>query len=756
MKKVLVPVMLFMSGFLTFVTAQQQYATVLKSTGSVNLRPKGGVGYTTPVTMNMAINVGDAVKTGEDGFVAIIYSSDKSLIKIRKNSEIEIKDDLNVRTVKMTQGRVLAEVTPGLKTSYRIETPTSVASVKGTKFWVITQPGYGDKFYGVDGQVNVLNLITGMESNLLAGQMIASTINGDIFTMPVDPEDIPKDPDAEPPAQPAQPTPPEPGFEEEQAMEPTGETTQPEEAVAEEPGKGDKKGKPFGMGLGLGSVTIDGKIYNQIALRPEVKLGKLAVSLDVAVYIDEAGKIREEEWDEVSDYFDKIYYVRWGQQGDPFFAKVGALDNVTMGYGILLNGYSNTTEYPQVRKVGIHTGMQREKMGWEAFVANAKEITGPGLLGLRMTYKPMKVLPITFGGTVVSDFNQYKGLKDSDEDYVPDVFDAFPYRKFYLPERFPGFSGTSVINNKLYALNSGGVKLSGDKFSKDTDRDGIPDEIDWDVDGDGMTDNYPTDPTKNFDDTIKADKDPFNTKDSKKSLTAAAFDVGYPILNFKLFKLTLYGQAATFISGEVTDYNSGQKFTPGFGIAAPGLKMNIFKIVNTSIEYRYAGENFLYGFWDRAYDFERVAVRTDYTDGTLKPKTKDEMRLYNASMQGVFGSVDVNILNYLILGSYYQHMLAGDNEVKSFMATAIIPKGKIPKLADAMAFYQRNNDPNPFKFKEPSENTILGYRIGFEIGSGAAIYYKFQKTYRDFNGDGKIDPKTESISLTTIETGFSL
>jgi hypothetical protein len=263
---------------------------------------------------------------------------------------------------------MLAHITPGVKTSFRVETPTSVASVKGTQFWTICQAGFGDKFYGIEGIVNILNLITGLEANLAAGQMVASTLNGDLFTLPVDPDEIPPDPDEQAP-QPGQQTPQSPAPEEmeEEGMPDMGQVSpsgQPGEQPAEEgvqEDKGGKSSKPFGMGLGLGSVTIDGKIYNQIALRPEVKFGKLAVSLDVAFYMDENGNIRKNEWDEVSDYLDKIYYIRWGQQGDPFFAKVGALDNVSMGYGILLNGYSNTTEYPQVRKVGVHTGMQGSK-----------------------------------------------------------------------------------------------------------------------------------------------------------------------------------------------------------------------------------------------------------------------------------------------------------------------------------------------------------------------------------------------------------
>ncbi|HNZ37129.1 MAG TPA: hypothetical protein PKN58_05915, partial [Candidatus Marinimicrobia bacterium] len=131
------------------------------------------------------------------------------------------------------------------------------------------------------------------------------------------------------------------------------------------------------------------------------------------------------------------------------------------------------------------------------------------------------------------------------------------------------------------------------------------------------------------------------------------------------------------------------------------------------------------------------------------------MSLMQSSMQGVYGAVDVNIMNYFILGGYYQHMFSEGTEIKSFMASASIPKGIVPKLADATAFYQRNNDENPFDFKNPSENTILGYRIGFELGGGAIIYYKFQRTYRDFDGNGIVDPDLEAVNLTTIETGFS-
>ena len=721
MKKKIIFVLTLLLGC-NLAIAQNQSATVLKVSGDASLRPQGASDFTDPIEVSMGINTGDAIKTGADGFVALIFMSDKTQLKIRKDSEIEIRDEQNLRTAKISQGKILAEITPGVKTSYRIETPTSVASVKGTKFWIITIPDFGDKFYGVEGQVSILNLITGTEVSLGAGQMVASTVNGDLFNMPVDPDEIPPDTE-EPTPEPEKEEPSEPSdmeTEEDFGMPDvgaTGKMGEPEEPLEEEgapKGEGAKKARPFGMGLGLGSVTIDGKIYNQIALRPEFRLGKLGIRLDIAFYMDEDGNIRENEWDEFSDYLDKIYYVRWGQQGDPFFAKAGALDDVSMGYGILLNGYSNTTEYPQVRKVGVHTGMQGDKMGWEAFMANVKEITGPGLMAGRFTYKPISSLPLVLGTTVVADVYPYKGLPDADEDDVADALDLYP----------------DADDNKVLDTLKTNFSLTQRDFLRNSGFN-IPNET---IVQNGIT----------------------RLSDYDRLLHGAiSVDAGIPILNKKFLSLLVYGQAATFIPVEDSAlvFSNGtytrEAFTPGFGFAIPGVKIGLFKIANLTVEYRYAGKNFMFNYFDKAYDYERVQIRDN------EIYTKQQMALMQEQMQGVYGAFNVNILNYIILGSYYQHMFAKTTEMKSFMATASLPKGKIPKLADAVAFYQRNNDENPFEFKKPSENTILGYKIGFELGGGAVIYYKFQRTYRDFDGNGTIDPKKEAISLTTIETGFS-
>ena len=66
----------------------------------------------------------------------------------------------------------------------------------------------------------------------------------------------------------------------------------------------------------FGAVTIDGKLWNQIALRPVLPFGKLSIALDLVFYIDQDGNIHDDEWDfstgekVKNSLIDKIYYIK--------------------------------------------------------------------------------------------------------------------------------------------------------------------------------------------------------------------------------------------------------------------------------------------------------------------------------------------------------------------------------------------------------------------------------------------------------------
>ena len=117
---------------------------------------------------------------------------------------------------------------------------------------------------------------------------------------------------------------------------------------------------------------------------------------------------------------------------------------------------------------------------------------------------------------------------------------------------------------------------------------------------------------------------------------------------------------------------------------------------------------------------------------------------------GVFGSASLNLFNLASFSAGYAKMVAETDTIQSFNAFINLNADNIPKISSAMAYYQRNNDANPFDFENPSENTIMGYRVGYEMSKGVSLIWDFRQFYRD-DGTGTMEP----VKQTTIETTFN-
>ena len=78
--------------------------------------------------------------------------------------------------------------------NFVIQTPTSVASVKGTDFWMITDPVDGDLVIGLEGLVTLTNNETGAEVDVTEGTSGSSTPDGEVDVEETEESSIPEDP----------------------------------------------------------------------------------------------------------------------------------------------------------------------------------------------------------------------------------------------------------------------------------------------------------------------------------------------------------------------------------------------------------------------------------------------------------------------------------------------------------------------------------------------------------------------------------
>ena len=135
----------------------------------------------------------DLLLTEENGFIMFAYLDDGSLIKIYKDSKVYVTGDLKNKIIDkkiiIDDGLLKFDIEKQKENEFKVVTPTSVASVKGTTFYVDIND-QNDIFYGVDGTVEILNVESNEILILSKHKKITSSDNGTILSKEIDSKDL--------------------------------------------------------------------------------------------------------------------------------------------------------------------------------------------------------------------------------------------------------------------------------------------------------------------------------------------------------------------------------------------------------------------------------------------------------------------------------------------------------------------------------------------------------------------------------------
>ena len=175
----------------------QPIAIVTKVMGTVEINKNANPGYIS-LKPGTILKDGDGIRTGSDGFVLLIFIDDKSQLKVKEDSEVTISGKKIAtaisKNIRMDNGTIRAEVNKQRKGEFVIQSTTSVASVKGTDFWFIANSEVGDMIIGLEGIVDLFNVISGLNVDVTAGNTGTSDSNGNIDVNETNQNTIPEDP----------------------------------------------------------------------------------------------------------------------------------------------------------------------------------------------------------------------------------------------------------------------------------------------------------------------------------------------------------------------------------------------------------------------------------------------------------------------------------------------------------------------------------------------------------------------------------
>ncbi len=194
--------------------------------------------------------------------------------------------------------------------------------------------------------------------------------------------------------------------------------------------------KPFDMGMslviGTQSFNENGQTvtYQKLSFNPDISFGKVGIGLNITLHYNFTGgangnefEIRKADWvpDPVTFqnilglYLPLIRYVRYGEKGDPIYAKFGQIDDATLGNGFIMGNYSNTLFLPEQRIFGLSFDMDGSLfnfpyVGFESVVGNLALFD---VIGMRFYVRPLLFLSvpiiknIEFGTTIAADTNVF-------------------------------------------------------------------------------------------------------------------------------------------------------------------------------------------------------------------------------------------------------------------------------------------------------------------------------------------------------------
>ena len=171
-------ILIFLSSFF----ASETIGVVMKHKGDVDYIPYDKSKQNKKINISESLFNQDLIKTGKDGFTKFVYLDDGSAIKIHKDSEVYIQGDIDkrkiIKQINISTGKLKLDIESQQLAEFKIITPTSVASIKGTRFWVDVNGKKGDVFHGLSGIVEITNNITGNKIELTENTTATSLPDG--------------------------------------------------------------------------------------------------------------------------------------------------------------------------------------------------------------------------------------------------------------------------------------------------------------------------------------------------------------------------------------------------------------------------------------------------------------------------------------------------------------------------------------------------------------------------------------------------
>lgn len=175
--------LILLTALCVFAAAGLQAANVALITKTIqDVKKQTGEGEWQKANKGLSLLSGDRVQTGRRS-LAVVKFIDNSIVRVRELSELTVVTEKSgtgfVRSVALKTGGYGFEVTKQQSDQFRLTTPTSVASIRGTRGRFSGGSG-SDTLVVTEGLVNLRNTTSGQEVDVAEGEIGFSNQDGTV------------------------------------------------------------------------------------------------------------------------------------------------------------------------------------------------------------------------------------------------------------------------------------------------------------------------------------------------------------------------------------------------------------------------------------------------------------------------------------------------------------------------------------------------------------------------------------------------
>lgn len=210
-------------------------------------------------------------------------------------------------------------------------------------------------------------------------------------------------------------------------------------------------------------TNIDGDSYVGLNLQTDFHIGKLGIGVDIPFLVNtESGEFRSDAFKNGAAVLRLIRSLSWGtKKRDPIYVKAGMLTDAYLGYGMLLNNYSNSISYERW-KFGMEMDLcYNNFVGIEGIYSDFDDFSSLNLLALRPYVKPFGTTGIPILKTFDIGFNYI-----TDRDNTDPLVSGKPANNRFLSDGITAYGvdmGVTPVNNNFMRM---AVFMTGSMIKK--------------------------------------------------------------------------------------------------------------------------------------------------------------------------------------------------------------------------------------------------------------------------------------------------